>query len=164
MKFSIIRKLIALAIALSSFNAYTQVFDIYVSDAGNFNAPPWQIVRYDENGENPSVFIDQNLYWPQDILFLEDRNIVLISNFGSGKINVHDAESGDFISVFAQGLAGPTRLKIGPDSQLYVLLWEGNERVHRYEPNGTDLGPFISGGVKSSIGIDWDRHGNLYLF
>ena len=47
---------------------------IYVSDAGNFNKPPWQILKYDENGQNSKVFIseDQGLDWPQDIVFLED--------------------------------------------------------------------------------------------
>ena len=35
-----------------------QAFEIYVSDAGNFQAPPWQILKFDANGENPEVFID----------------------------------------------------------------------------------------------------------
>ena len=76
---------IFITIFLTIFNlsVFSQGFDIYVSDAGNWSNPPWQILKFDENGENPEVFIDNNLAWPQDILFLEDRGIVLISNLNS---------------------------------------------------------------------------------
>ena len=54
-----------------------QTFDIYVSDAAGFG-PPNKILKYDENGENPEVFIGEDeLDWPQDILFLEAQNVVL---------------------------------------------------------------------------------------
>ena len=62
---------------------FSQATEIYVSDAGNFNTPPWQILKYDENGDNPEVFIDDHLGWPQDIVFLEEANTVLISNLTS---------------------------------------------------------------------------------
>ena len=52
--------------------AFPQNFEIYVSDAGNFANPPWQILKFDQNGQNPALFINTNLNWPQDILFLED--------------------------------------------------------------------------------------------
>lgn len=48
-----------------------QTGKIYVSDAGNFNFPPWQILKFDENGENGEVFISDHLAWPQDIFFLK---------------------------------------------------------------------------------------------
>lgn len=144
-------------------NASAQSFDIYVSDAGNLNQPPWQILKYDESGQNPEVFIDENLNWPQDILFLEDSNLVLISNVGIGRINAYDANTGDFISVFANGIADPTRMKIGPDGLIYVLQWAGNGKVRRYELDGTYVGEFTSTGVNASIGMDWDKHGNLYI-
>ncbi|NNE29215.1 MAG: hypothetical protein HKN16_06240 [Saprospiraceae bacterium] len=140
-----------------------QDYEIYVSDAGNFNNPPWKIIKYDGDGLNPTTFINTNLNWPQDILFMENEDVVLISNLGSGQINRHDASNGVYQSNFASGIGGPTRMKIGPDSLLYVLQWSGNGKVKRYELNGTFVDDFTSEGVTQSIGIDWDEDGNLYV-
>ncbi|WP_437439855.1 Vgb family protein [Eudoraea algarum] len=137
--------------------------ELFVSDAGNFDSPPWKILRYDGNGQNPSVFINQNLAWPQDILFLEAEGTVLISNLNSGEITRYDAATGDFIDNFATGISGPTRMKIGADNLLYVLQWSGNGRVLRYQLDGTFVDEFTSVGVNQSIGLDWDSDGNLYV-
>lgn len=136
---------------------------IYVSDAGNFDSPPWKILRYNENGNNPEVFINTNLGWPQDILFMEAENVVLISNLNTGLINRHNATTGAFINSFATGIGGPTRIKIGPDNLLYVLQWSGNGKVLRYNLNGTFVDEFTDVGVSQSIGMDWDSSGNLYV-
>jgi sugar lactone lactonase YvrE len=140
-----------------------QDVDIYVSDAGNFDRPPWKILRYDGNGDNPAVFINQQLAWPQDILFLEDRGVVLVSSLNSGRITRHNAVTGAFIDDFATGIAGPTRMKIGPDGLIYVLQWAGDGRVLRFRPDGTALGAFTSVGVAQGIGIAWDAQGRLYV-
>lgn len=158
MRAILISCLISISYLLSS-----QTYDIYVSDAGKFNNPPWQILKFDQNGQNPFTFISTNLNWPQDILFLEDSNTVLISNLGSGRITRHNATTGVFINDFATGISGPTRTRIGPDSLLYVLQWQGNGKVRRYKLDGTYLGEFTSSGVTQSIGLDWDKHGNLYV-
>ena len=92
---------------LLPFLAISQSFEIYVSDAGNFSTGPWQILKFDENGQNPSTFISTNLNWPQDILFLEDSGTVLISNLGSGRITRHDKGTGAYLSNFATGISGP---------------------------------------------------------
>jgi hypothetical protein len=42
------------------------------------------------------LFMDDHLGWPQDIVFLEDANTVLISNLNSGLINRHNAETGAY--------------------------------------------------------------------
>lgn len=143
----------------------SQDYHIYVSDAGNFNKPPWQILKFDANGSNPEVFIDSNslLNWPQDILFLEDSHVVLISNLGSGTITRHDAATGAYLSDFATGIGGPTRFKIGSDSLLYVVQWVGDGKVKRYQLDGTFVDDFTETGVSSSIGLDWDQQGNLYV-
>lgn len=138
-------------------------YNIYVSDAGNFDKPPWQILKYDKDGENPEVFIDEALAWPQDILFLEEENVVLISNLRSGAINRHDATTGEFLSRFAAVPLGPTRMKFGPDSLLYVLQWNDIGKVLRFQRDGTPLGAFTDSGIPSSIGLDWDEEGNLYV-
>lgn len=142
---------------------FSQSYDIYVCDAGNFDKPPWQILKYNQDGENPTVFIDTHLNWPQDILFLEGSNTVLISNLGSGTITRHNATTGSYISDFAKDISGPTRTKIGPDGLLYVLQWTGNGTVLRFDLDGNNLGEFTKVGVPQSIGLDWDAKGNLYV-
>ena len=137
--------------------------EIYVSDAGNLANPPWQILKFDEQGENPEVFISDNLAWPQDIVFLEDRGEVLISNLNSGTITRYNANTGAFLSNFATGISGPTRMKIGSDNLLYVLQWQGNGLVLRYQLDGTFVDQFTSVSVSQSIGMDWDSQGNLYV-
>ena len=148
---------------LLTLNLVGQTTEIYVSDAGNFNNPPWQILKFDENGENPEVFIDSNLAWPQDIIFLDDQGLVLISNLNTNQITKYNLASGGYLGNFAAGISGPTRMKIGDDSLLYVLQWSGDGKVRRYQLNGTFVDDFTSVGVSQSIGVDWDSTGNLYV-
>ena len=61
--------ILALSVLLLATNTFGQDLEIYVSDAANFSNPPWKILKFDENGENPEVFIDTVLAWPQDIVF-----------------------------------------------------------------------------------------------
>lgn len=145
-----------------SGSAFCQITEIYVSDANNFSAP-WKILKFDENGENPQTFINTNLAWPQDIVFLEDQQVVLISNLNSGRITKYNSSTGEYIENFATGISGPTRMKIGEDSLLYVLQWNGSNPVKRYQLDGTFVDDFTSVGVFQSIGIDWDNDGNLYV-
>jgi len=144
-------------------SVFSQTTEIYVSDAAGFQNPPWKILKYDENGENPETFINTNLAWPQDIVFLEDQHVVLISNFTSGTITKYNSSTGVYIDNFATGIGGPTRMKIGADSLLYVLQWSGNGTVRRYELDGTFVDEFTSVSVPQSIGIDWDDSGNMYI-
>lgn len=143
--------------------AQAQTFEVYVCDAGNFNAPPWQILKFDENGENGEVFIDEQLSWPQDIVFLDHNNTVIISNLNTGLITQYNAETGAYTGNFATGIAGPTRMKIGPDGLLYVLQWGGDGKVLRYNLDGSLVDTFTDVGVTNSIGLDWDEDGNLYV-
>ncbi len=137
--------------------------DIFVSDAGNFQNGPWQILIYDEEGANPYVFTKKNLGWPQDILVLEDQELVLVSNLNTGNITKYNVNSGNYIGNFATGISGPTRMKIGKDNLLYVLQWQGDGLVRRYHLDGTFKDNFTKKGVNQSIGIDWDSDGNLYV-
>lgn len=87
----------------------------------------------------------------------------MISNLGSGRITRHQANTGAYIDNFAESIGGPTRTKIGPDSLIYVLQWNGDGKVLRFELDGTALGAFTETGVTQSIGMDWDQNGNLYV-
>lgn len=136
---------------------------VYVSDVPNFDQPSWKIIKYDHNGENPEVFTEEELAWPQDLVFLEDRGEVLISNLNSGRINRHNSSTGAFIETFAADISGPTRTKIGPDGLLYVLQWGGNGKVIRYSLDVTMVDEFNDTGVPQSIGLDWDSSGKLYV-
>ncbi|GJM09342.1 MAG: hypothetical protein DHS20C11_16180 [Lysobacteraceae bacterium] len=145
------------------FCSSPSAYEIFVSDAGGFNSPPWQILRYAEDGSNPQVFTNEQLGWPQDILFLPGTDDVLISNLTTSRINRHHAESGDFVDVFDQAISQPTRLAIGPDGLIYALQWSGDGLVKRYQRDGTALGNFTSVGISQAIGLDWDTNGNLYV-
>jgi sugar lactone lactonase YvrE len=144
-------------------NAFGQSKEVYVVDIGPDRGPPWQILKYDENGQNPEVFIDAELNRPQDIVFLESRGIALVSNLFSGRITRYDAETGEYIDDFASGIGQPTRMKIGTDDLLYVLQWAGNGKVWRYDLDGNFVDEFTTVGVSNSIGMDWDSQGNLYV-
>lgn len=137
--------------------------DLYVVDVGPNRGPPWQVLKYDENGQNPEVFIDAELNRPQDIVFLEHENSALVSSLGSGRITRHNATTGDFVDDFASGIGQPTRMEIGDDNLLYVLQWGGNGRVWRYDLAGNFVDEFTTTGVTNSIGLDWDSQGNLYV-
>lgn len=142
---------------------FGQNYEVYISDAGNYNLPPWQILKFDQNGGNGSKFITDHLDWPQDIFFLENESAVLVTNLNSGNISKFDAVTGAFLSEFATGLGGPTRMSLGPDSLLYVLQWQGTGKVKRFKLDGTSLGDFTATGVGTAIGLDWDDAGNLYV-
>lgn len=141
----------------------SQGLKMYVCDAGNFQLPPWQILKFDADGSNGEVFIADHLAWPQDIFFMEEENTVLISNFLSGEIVRFDASTGAYKNVFAKAIGGPTRMKVGPGGYLYVLQWSGNGRVKRYALDGTFIDDFTDVGVPKSIGLDWDEENNLYV-
>jgi len=144
-------------------SAVAQDFDVYVVDVGPNRQAPWQVLKYDQGGLNPEVFISSPLNRPQEVLFLEERGEALVSNLGSNRITRHDAETGAYINDFASGIGQPTRIRIGPDGLLYVLQWAGNGRVLRYELDGTPLGEFTTVGVTQSIGLEWDSQGNMYV-
>lgn len=159
---------ITLLIGLDSLSQTSHY--MYVSDAGNFNIPTSQILRYDLDGSNPQTFISSdtfaanNVGWPQDILFLEDQGVVLISCLIGNKITKHDATTGAYIEDFAAVPGGPTRMKIGPDDKIYVVQWSTTDnKVLRFEQDGTPLGEYTDTGVSRSVGIDFDGAGNMYV-
>ena len=159
-----------LCIFLLSGFAHSQELYMYVSDAGGFNTAPWQILRYNADGSNPQIFIDNSFFveegvgWPQDIVFLEGDNTVLISCLVGGRITKHNADTGAYIDDFATVSGGPTRMKIGPDNTLYVLQWSNTvNEVLRFDLDGSPLGAFTDTGIAQSIGMDWDSTGDFYV-
>jgi len=166
-----LQNLLIVSLLLITFQGISQEVEVWISDAGGFNNPPWFIYKSDINGNNLTEVMNQSnqIKWPEDIIFLEEENTVLISNItstspASGYISRHDIKTGVFLGYFAEDLSGPTRMKIGPDGFLYVLQWGNtNNRVLRYELDGTFVDEFTALGVTQSIGLDWDEPGNLYV-
>ncbi|MDC8003227.1 T9SS type A sorting domain-containing protein [Aureisphaera galaxeae] len=161
---------LTLAVLCIASPFFAQQDFIYVSDAGGFSIPPWQILRYDIDGSNPVTLVDNDFFvsngigWPQDIVFLESENAMLISSLVGGKITKHNASTGAFIEDFATVAGGPTRMKIGDDGYLYVVQWSNTDnKVLRFELDGTPMGEYTDVGIAQSIGIDWDSAGNLYV-
>ncbi len=144
-------------------SALAQPSDIYVIDVPNFGQPPWQILKYDDDGKNPEVFITENLSWPHDMIFLEDSNTVIVSNYNSGRIDRYNADTGEFIDVFTSDVIAPSRMKIGADNLLYVAQDGGSGRVRRFQLDGTVVGDFTNVALARILGFDWDRDGNFYV-
>lgn len=161
---SVLKRIVFVLLTFAwSVCAFAQTVEFYAVDVGPNRAAPWQVVKYDGNGQSPQVFIDAQLNRPQDILFLEDQGVALVSNLGGQRITRHNATTGEYIDDFASIPGQPTRIKIGPDGLLYVLQWQGQLPVLRYQLDGTLVDEFTSVGVSQSIGMDWDSAGNLYV-
>jgi len=159
-----IKLLFILLLSLATVSMTAQDPYIYVSDAGNFNNGPYKIVQFDPDGENPLDYITTELGWPQDIVFLETEDRVLVSNLSTGRITKYNSSTGAYVEDFATVAGGPTRMKIGADGYLYVLQWSNtNNKVLRFALDGTPMGEYTDSGVVQSIGIDWDNVGNLYV-
>ncbi len=154
---------ISSSIEIYSWDSTLPRTEIFISDAGPNYKAPWQILRAYDDGEYVEVFTDQNLSWPQDIVVLEDKKLVLVSNLSRNNITQYDITDGSYEGVFADDLSGPTRMELGPDGYIYVLQWQGDGKVKRYQKDGTALGAFTDVGVPQSIGMAWDASYNLYV-
>ena len=72
----LIRSIVLLCVVAS---VYGQETHLYVVDIGPNREAPWQVLRYDEDGGNPEVFITEQLSRPQDIVFVEREGVALVS-------------------------------------------------------------------------------------
>ncbi|MEQ8925827.1 MAG: hypothetical protein RLO81_08445 [Fulvivirga sp.] len=137
--------------------------EIFVSDAAGFSAGNFKILKYDPVSNTTDVYINSNLDWPQDIVFLENQGVVLVSNLNSNKITKYKITDGSYLGDFAVDLSGPTRMKVGEDGYLYVAQWNGNKPISRYNLDGSFKDEFTSSGISQAIGMDWDADGKLYV-
>lgn len=158
-----IKFMLSYCILLCPFLLIAQEEYIYISDAGNFQNPPWQILKYKADGSEGEVFTKTQLGWPQDIVFLEHKNEVLISNLTTDRITKYNAATGEYLGIFAAGINGPTRMTIGDDSLLYVLQWKEKGKVLRYDLDGNKKSDYTNTGVATSIGMAWDSRDNFYV-
>lgn len=146
-----------------STTIYAQ-FEVYVTSGNGPSAS--SVKKFDSNGNYVGDFIAPGtspLNWPQDILFIENDAIALVSGLNNNAIFRYNGTTGAFIDTFASTISGPTRMKIGADGYLYALEWSGGGRVMRYDLSGTFIDTFTNIGVTNSIGLDWDAAGNLYV-
>jgi len=49
------------------------------------------------------------------------------------------------------------------DSMLYILQWLGDGKVKKYKTDGSFVSNATQSGVSTSIGMDWDQNGDLYV-
>ncbi|MEQ6167534.1 MULTISPECIES: Ig-like domain-containing protein [unclassified Ekhidna] len=155
---------IAASIDIRIWDSTAPRTEIYVTDAARFNnGGPYKVIRYDEDGGFAETLIDSNLGWPQDIVFLEDKGTMLVSNLSTNSIEKFDINTGAHKGAFAAISNGPTRMKIGPDNLLYVLQWNNSSGVLRFDLDGNFIDTFTSVGINQAIGMDWDSNGNFYV-
>lgn len=146
-----------------SFSSIAQ-YEVYVT-TGNGPAAS-SVKKYDPSGNYLGDFISPGsspLNWPQDIVFIENDAVALVSGLNNNAIFRYDGVTGALIDTFASNISGPTRMKIGADGYLYVLEWSGGSRVMRYDLTGNFVDTFTNIAVSNSIGLDWDTTGNLYV-
>ena len=112
--------------------ADAQEYQVCGSDSPNFGLPPWQILKFDRDGDNLEVFIGQHLDWPHDILFLEEAGTVLVCNFNSGRIESFNAATLLHLTSMdggnARGLSGTTlalQSDAGDDPQTTAAMGKG---------------------------------------
>lgn len=152
---------ITLFILTCNFFSIAQFYDVFVSDVSAS-----QILKYSQDGSEVSVFIppaEGGLSSPQDIIFLENDSLVLVSSFYNNQIKKYHLRTGEYLGVWGTGTQ-PTRMAFGPeDTLLYVLQWAGSGKVLRFKLDGTFLGEHTTVGVNSSIGMAWDVNDNLYV-
>lgn len=156
------KKLLLLGFALCTvLTSQSQEVLVYASDRAN-NA----VNKYDVNGNFLEVFIPSNsggLSNPQDLVFHPDGT-VLISGFFNNTILRYDLETGDYLGPFSNGypIQGATRMELR-DDLIYVLQWNSNYQVIRFDLDGNFVDEYTNIGVFQSIGIDWDADNNLYV-
>lgn len=157
----------ALSFTLFLTIAFTKVFaqyEVYVTSG--FGATS-SVKKFDANGNYLGDFIASGaspIDWPQDIVFINNDTEAIVSSLNNNAIFRFDGTTGAYIDTFASNIAGPTRMKIGPDGSLYVLEWGGNDsRVLRYDLSGNFIDTFTNITVAQSIGIAWDAFGSVFV-
>jgi len=158
-----LRSIFTLCLILVASTLLAQDLEIYVSSG---NGAVSGVKKFTSTGVFESDFVqpgDGGINWPQDIIFLEDQNIVLVSGLNNTEILKYNSENGNFDGIFATVAGGPTRMEIGADGLLYVLQWATNSKVLRYQVDGTFVDEFTNTGVTNSIGLAWDTEGSLYV-
>lgn len=93
---------------------------------------------------------------------------LLVASFDSGDVLSFDDTTGEFISIFAEGLPGdaPTSMTFGPDGNLYVGMGLGGSgAIRRYDgATGTFIDTFVNDASLSLISsITFGADKNLYV-
>jgi hypothetical protein len=123
------RALLALVLALTASFGFAQALEVYVSDAAGFNVGPWQILTFDGNGENPSVFIDTN-------------GDLLVSDYDGVAIKRFDA-SGQYLGDFITDVNRTEGVAFFANGD--ILIGNGaTNSVKRFDSDGNYIEDFIA--------------------
>lgn len=105
------------------------------------------IKKFDTNGVFIEDFINSNpLSGPIDIWFSEDYSSLFVSNWNTNSVLQYNGTTGNFESTFiSQGLGNAEGITFGPDGLIY-LCDRTNNRVNRYNNDGSFIDIFAIGG------------------
>lgn len=158
------KKTFTLIMALTNLALIAQT-RIYISGRNSHS-----IEMYDLQGNHLGEFVEGReggLDRPQDLFFHPKTGELLVTGFNNNAIKAFDPVTGEFLRDFSKGrvLTRPTKMKIGPDSLIYVTSWaSGNfNKVMRFDLNGNFVDDFTSMGVPFGCELDWDKNGNLLV-
>jgi DNA-binding beta-propeller fold protein YncE len=138
-----------------------------------------KVVKYDgKTGKFLGNFAQQGINGASGLAFSPDGKFLYVSSYGLdltldygvNQILKYDADTGDFLGIFAQGQNSDNgraeHLLFGPDGNLYVSNLDlGNQNVGqvlRYSPDGTFLDVFVSG-LMGAVGLRFGSDGNFYV-
>lgn len=114
-----------------------QALEVFVSDAGNFNNPPWRILKFDGGGDNPVVFIDDELDW-------DSEGHLCASSYTGDSVREFDPDGKDLGLFIDSDLAGPTNIWFEASGDLLVVDYDGTA-VKRFDATGAHQGDFMTG-------------------
>ena len=125
-----------------------------------------QVLRFNgANGTFIGVFVPPGsggLIGPQGLAFGPDCNLYVA---GGGRVLRYQGTTGDFVDAFVPKAPGG-RLAFGPDGNLYMNDFSGQQIVRYDRITGAFLGVFVSegtGGLTFPTALTFGPDGNLYV-
>ena len=113
------------------------------------------------------------LFDPVDIAVGHNGNILALASdhsinhpeeWGTFRIFEYHRITGRFVRVFASDLHSPFRFAFGPNGNLFVVNYFGNDVVELDGQTGHPVGTFLSGGgLTKARGLTFGPNGNLFV-
>ncbi|TVR41864.1 MAG: T9SS C-terminal target domain-containing protein [Bacteroidia bacterium] len=132
---------------------------VTVAGGGNTNS----VAMFDTEGAYLGNFVDNNvggLNGPWAIVYRNDFNDYLVSASGSSGVHRYDTD-GDFIEMFATGLAFPQQMQELDNGNILVTNFSSPSGVYEYQSDGTQIGYY--GVVTGLRGVRELGNGNIMV-
>ena len=124
------------------------------------------VLKFAPDGTNMGVFSSARLFDPFGMAF-DHSGHLYVSDRGALERIVKISPTGEDLGIFAVVPGSPDgpepeALAFDANGNLYTT-YHFNSEVHKFGPDGTDLGNFASAGLTGPVGLAFDSDGNLYV-